>query len=402
MLSLARLPWMNLRGYPVRSGILAFFSMLMAMVMFGGTLIVCGIDRGLGTVESRLGADIMVTPADASSDFDAQAFLVGAEPSYFYMDEGVAGEVAGVDGVGAASPQLFLATARASCCSGRYQVIAFDPATDFTIQPWISDTSGASSLGDMEVVVGANVGVSDPENFSLFGHRLRVVAQFDQTGSTLDNAVYANFDTARILIDSSLKKGLNKYTSLDTDHIISSVMVRVEPGRDVNAVASDIAARVPGVSVATSTTLVSGISRSLDNTSRTVTTLIALVWGVGLVMMTLMFVMMVVERKREFGTLLVVGAHRRLVSRVIALEAVILNAAGGALGILISGVLIVSFSGLVQQTIGIGFLVPSLAVIAALVALVLASMGLVALVSSWIALRCLNMADASALLKEGE
>ena len=402
MLSLARLPWMNLRGYPVRSGILAFFSMLMAMVMFGGTMIVCGIDRGLGTVESRLGADIMVTPADASSDFDAQAFLVGAEPSYFYMDEGVAGEVAGIDGVGAASPQLFLATARASCCSGRYQVIAFDPATDFTIQPWISDTSGASSLGDMEVVVGANVGVSDPENFSLFGHRLRVVAQFDQTGSTLDNAVYANFDTARILIDSSLKKGLNKYTSLDTDHIISSVMVRVEPGRDVNAVASDIAARVPGVSVATSTTLVSGISRSLDNTSRTVTTLIALVWGVGLVMMTLMFVMMVVERKREFGTLLVVGAHRRLVSRVIALEAVILNAAGGALGILISGVLIVSFSGLVQQTIGIGFLVPSLAVIAALVALVLASMGLVALVSSWIALRCLNMADASALLKEGE
>ncbi|WP_314803852.1 ABC transporter permease [Actinomyces bouchesdurhonensis] len=402
MLSLARLPWMNLRGYPVRSGILAFFSVLMAMVMFGGTLIVCGIDRGLGTVESRLGADIMVTPADASSDFDAQAFLVGAEPSYFYMDEGVAGEVAGVDGVGAASPQLFLATARASCCSGRYQVIAFDPATDFTIQPWISDTSGASSLGDMEVVVGANVGVSDPENFSLFGHRLRVVAQFDQTGSTLDNAVYANFDTARILIDSSLEKGLNKYTSLDTDHIISSVMVRVEPGRDVNAVASDIAARVPGVSVATSTTLVSGISRSLDNTSRTVTTLIALVWGVGLVMMTLMFVMMVVERKREFGTLLVVGAHRRLVSRVIALEAVILNAAGGALGILISGVLIVSFSGLVQQTIGIGFLVPSLAVIAALVALVLASMGLVALVSSWIALRCLNMADASALLKEGE
>ena len=402
MLSLARLPWMNLRGYPVRSGILAFFSMLMAMVMFGGTMIVCGIDRGLGTVESRLGADIMVTPADASSDFDAQAFLVGAEPSYFYMDEGVAGEVAGVDGVGAASPQLFLATARASCCSGRYQVIAFDPATDFTIQPWISDTSGASSLGDMEVVVGANVGVSDPENFSLFGHRLRVVAQFDQTGSTLDNAVYANFDTARILIDSSLEKGLNKYTSLDTDHIISSVMVRVEPGRDVNAVASDIAARVPGVSVATSTTLVSGISRSLDNTSRTVTTLIALVWGVGLVMMTLMFVMMVVERKREFGTLLVVGAHRRLVSRVIALEAVILNAAGGALGILISGVLIVSFSGLVQQTIGIGFLVPSLAVIAALVALVLASMGLVALVSSWIALRCLNMAGASALLKEGE
>ena len=161
MLSLSRLPWMNLRGYPVRSGTLVLFSALMTMVVFGGTMLVTGIDRGLHTVESRLGADIVVTPADAD-DFDAQAFLVSPEPSYFYMDEGVRDEVAAVDGVESASAQLFLATARASCCSGRYQVIAFDPATDVTIQPWISDTAGDVKLGDMEVIVGANVGVADP------------------------------------------------------------------------------------------------------------------------------------------------------------------------------------------------------------------------------------------------
>ena len=79
-----------------------------------------------------------------------------------------------------------------------------------------------------------------------------------------------------------------------------------------------------------------------------------------------------------------------------------MNAAGAAVGVVVSGVLIASFSGLVRQTIGVGFLVPSLPVISGLAVGALASMGVVALVSTWIALRTLHTADASALLKEGE
>ena len=107
MLSLSRLPWMNLRGYPVRTGTLMVFSMLMTMTIFGGTLVVQGIEHGLRTTQSRLGADIMVTPAEADTDFDAQTFLVSAEPSYFYMDASAREAVAAVDGVEAASSQLF-------------------------------------------------------------------------------------------------------------------------------------------------------------------------------------------------------------------------------------------------------------------------------------------------------
>ncbi len=269
MLSLSRLPWMNLRGYPVRTGTLVLFSMLMTMTIFGGTLVVQGIEHGLRTTQSRLGADIMVTPDEADTDFDAQTFLVNAEPSYFYMDASTREAVAAVDGVEAASSQLFLASARASCCSGRYQVIAYDPATDFTIQPWMNDAVGQTQLGENEVIVGANVLANDPDNFQLFDNTLRVVGQFDPTGSTLDNAVYMNFETAKKVIDSSLRKGLNKYSTLETDRIISSVMVKVAPGYDAEAVAAQIREQVPGVSVATSTKLVSGIAASLDATSRT-------------------------------------------------------------------------------------------------------------------------------------
>ena len=402
MLSLRRLPWMNLRGYPVRTGTLVLFSALMTMTIFGGTMLVQGIERGLATVQSRLGADIMVTPADAGNDFDAQSFLVHAEASYFYMPTSTSEAVAAVDGVQSSSPQLFLASARASCCSGRYQVIAFDPGSDFTVQPWIADSVGQAQLGHMDVIVGANVSVYDTDNFALFGQRLHVVGKFDPTGSTLDNAVYTNFDTAKILIDSSLRKGLNKYTSLDTDDIISSVMVKVAPGRDIDAVAADIERSVPGVSVTTSTRMVSGIAQSLEATSRTVVTLIALVWGVGLLMITLIFVMMIIERKREFASLIVAGAHRGLVSRIILAESLTVNAIGGVAGIVISGVLIASFSGLVRQTIGTGFLVPPITTMALLALASLAAIAVVAVVASWISVRSIRAMDAGSLLKEGE
>lgn len=402
MLSLSRLPWMNLRGYPVRTGTLMVFSMLMTMTIFGGTLVVQGIEHGLRTTQSRLGADIMVTPAEADTEFDAQTFLVSAEPSYFYMDASAREAVAAVDGVEAASSQLFLASARASCCSGRYQVIAYDPATDFTIQPWMSDAVGQTQLGDNEVIVGANVLANDPNNFQLFDNTLTVVGQFDPTGSTLDNAVYMNFETAKKVIDSSLRKGLNKYSTLETDRIISSVMVKVAPGYDAEAVAAQIREQVPGVAVATSTKLVSGIAQSLDATSRTVTVLIGVAWGVGLLMITLMFVLMIVERRKEFATLITAGAHRRMISRIIIQEALAVNIVGCVGGIVVSGVLLVSFSGLVRQSLGGGFLVPSLPTLALLALGALAAVGLVALVSSWIALRYVTTMDASLALKEGE
>lgn len=402
MLSLSALPWMNLRGYPVRTGTLIVFSMLMTMTIFGGTLVIQGIEHGLRTVQSRLGADIMVTPAQADTDFDAQTFLVSAEPSYFYMEAATREKVASIDGVEAASSQLFLASARASCCSGRYQVIAYDPSTDFTIQPWMSDAVGRTQLGDNEVIVGANVLANDPNNFQLFDNTLTVVGQFDPTGSNLDNAVYMNFDTAKMVIDSSLRKGLNKYSTLETDNIISTVMVKVKAGHDAEAVAAQISQQVPGVSVATSTNLVSGIAQSLDATSRTVTVLIALAWAVGLLMITLVFVLMIQERRREFATLIAAGAHRRMISGIIIREALAVNFLGGAGGIVVSGVLLVSFSGLVREGLGGGFLVPSVPTMALLALGALASVGFVALVSSWIALRYVTRMDASLALKEGE
>ena len=91
-----------------------------------------------------------------------------------------------------------------------------------------------------------------------------------------------------------------------------------------------------------------------------------------------------------------------MIAGIIVREALAVNGVGGIAGIVVSGALLVSFSGLVGQSLGAGFLVPSLPTMALLALASLASVGLVALISSWIALRFVTTMDASLLLKEGE
>ena len=67
----------------------------------------------------------MVTPESAKNEFDAQTVLLKTEPGYFYMDASVVDEIRSIEGVEAASPQLFLASAKAGCCSARLQMIAW-------------------------------------------------------------------------------------------------------------------------------------------------------------------------------------------------------------------------------------------------------------------------------------
>ena len=85
---------MNLRGHPARTAALIVFTALMTLVVFGGALVVQGVRQSLETVRARLGADILVVPDDAGSEFDAQTALIQAEPGYFYMGADVLGRVA--------------------------------------------------------------------------------------------------------------------------------------------------------------------------------------------------------------------------------------------------------------------------------------------------------------------
>lgn len=405
MLTRNTLPLRNLRGNGGRTAALLAFAALMAAAVFGGALLIGGVRGGLDTVTARLGADILVTPDSAKNDFDAQTALLQAEPGYFYMDASVADQVAALDGVERVSPQLFLASAKSGCCSARLQMIGFDPASDFTIQPWIADTTVTGDMGLMDVVVGSNVdwsSVSQNGTLRFYDSECRVIGQFAPTGSTLDSAVYMNFDTCKALIAACREKGMFRYENLDADRAVSAVLVRLAPGADAAAVAARINETIPGVTAVASTRMVAGIADSLRTVSAAVTALIALVWGLGLGLTVLLFVLMMGERRREFAGLRAMGMSRRMVSALVAREALTVGALGGLAGIGLSGLVIFSFSRLIGQGLGVGFLIPGAGQTALLAAAGLASVLAASALAAGIAAGRLHRMDASLILKEGE
>lgn len=402
MISLKNLPWRNLKGYAGRTVALLLFSALMSIAAFGGGILTRGIRNGLATVEGRLGADIMVTPGNAKNEFDAQSVLLQAEPGYFFMDDGVLTELAEIDGVEQLSPQLFMASTKSGCCSARLQMIAYDPATDFTVQPWIRETYGSGTVGRMDVVVGSNVTVYESGLIRFYDNDCRIVGQFAPTGSTLDNCVYMNFDTVRELISASYVKGLNSHTDYDPEHSISAVMIRVTPGADIEAVADAIRTQVPDAAVTTSKSMVSGIADSLDRISGSIGLFIWVFWVLGLVMAALIFNLLIRERRREFATLAAMGAGRKTISALVTKEALLVNLLGGTVGIVLSAAILVLFRSLIEQQLGVGVVLPSAGSILLWAAAVLLSAVLAAVVSSRFAVRSIGKTDVSQVLKEGE
>ncbi|WP_243856669.1 MULTISPECIES: FtsX-like permease family protein [Actinomyces] len=398
------LPWHNLRGYPARTAALLALTGLMAVAAFGGGLVIQGVRQGLDLARTRLGADILVTPEDTGTGFNPQQALLTAEPDYFYMDADVVAQVAAVEGVRRVSAQLYLASAKSSCCSSRLQLIAFDPATDFTIQPWIADSRGGAGddggVGDMEVVVGANVTISD--SLTLFDHDLRIAGQLAPSGTSLDSAVYMTRDTFATVLKASFDKNLNRYGYVNADDVVSAVTVDLADDADPDAVAAAIAAQVYGVTVTTASGMVAGVAASLESAARTVTAIVALIWGLGLAVTVLVHALVVHERRRELATLTALGAGDRAVARTVVAEAVIVNLTGALTGIVVAGVLVPSFATAIGQALGVGLVLPGVGAVVLIAVATLAGAVLAAALSAAISLRRTHRMDPSLVLKEGE
>ena len=403
-MKLRQLPLKNLLRRPGRTAALVLLTAFLALSVFCGSVVVRSLQSGLDSLEARLGADIIVMPATAESKVSFKNMLLQGTTGAFYMDASVVDEIRSIEGVEAASPQLFLASAKAGCCSARLQMIAYDPATDFTIRPWINDTSVSKEPGLMDVIIGSNVSWTSAATDNVirfYDTECNVIGQFEPTGSTLDSAVYMNFDTCKALIQACRDKGMFKYENLDGDKVISSVMVRVAPGYDSETVAEAIRNRVPGVSVATASNMVSGIADSLDHISVYVFALTAVLWLLGLMMTVLIFTMMMSARKREFASLRAMGASREILSGIVVREALMVNLLGGVAGILLTMVILFSFRTLIGEVIGAGFVLPSFPKIGLLAAAALASVMLAAALSARISVHRVNTMDAGLVLKEG-
>ena len=151
-LTCATLAFANVRRKPMRTVGLAIIVAVFAFALFCGSMLTQSLKSGIESMSGRIGADLMVVPRGSGTDL--QNSLLRSEPSTFYLEDDIIDGLSSIDGVAQTSPQLFIASLNAACCTVPVQLIGYDPDTDFTITPWMTNTM-SEPLSSGQVVVGS-------------------------------------------------------------------------------------------------------------------------------------------------------------------------------------------------------------------------------------------------------
>ncbi|MBN1978935.1 MAG: ABC transporter permease [Anaerolineae bacterium] len=310
------------------------------------TLVVRDAEAELRRNLSRMGADIIVIPwGTMSQDFDG-AHLVGMMTDRWmpraYMDR-----IAAVPGVEIVSPQLYLSTLADSpfCSLPEMYLVAYDPVTDFVLEPWLEhDPIGNLRLG--EAVGGAAVfDPGDGQNIQVYGYPLKLVRTLEETGGDVDQVLFVSFDTAQAILEQVQSQPRPAFEIAPAS--ISTAMVKVRLGSDPHEVAVRILEQVPSVVPIESTGFFQTQRGQMVGLLRIVLLLAGLTWVLATLFMGLVFSLAANERRREIAMLRALGATEPLVLRMLLLEGVALALSGGATGV----GLIVLVAGLFQEQI---------------------------------------------------
>ena len=357
-MNLTRLALRNISGSAFRSWVVAICAFLVAGFAIAIMLILRGTENSLRLVNERLGADIIVVPVGASTEVET-ALLMG-DPVEVWMPKGNLEKIAAVPGVATASPQLYLSTlSNASCCSvSSMFLVAYDPETDFTIEPWLENTIGRGlDLG--EVVGGTYVFVPEGEqNIKIYGYFVTLKANIEPTGTGMDQSMFLTFETAQDI--ARLSSELAEKPLVIPQDSISSILVRLEPGTDPMVVSEEIMRQVSGVTPVTSPNMFQAYRQQMNGLLASVLMVLGITLVLSGLLIGLVFSMAANERRRELGVLRAMGATRNFVLRSLLLEASLLALEGGLAGISFATLVIFLFRDLIMRSFGFPFLLPDL------------------------------------------
>ncbi|MBI5300811.1 MAG: ABC transporter permease [Chloroflexi bacterium] len=355
-LSLPYLVIQNIKRRPYRTAAIVLSVAIAIGTLFAITLTMRGVQNSLQVGLARLGADLIVVPRGQHVSAQ-EAFVVG-QPTTFYMNQSVQDQVAKLPGVERVSSQVFVKTlTNASCCVGEFFLVSFDPRTDFTIYPWLTSHLEGHTLRSDEILVGDRILLFPGETALFYGSAFKIVAVLEATGMGLDRTVFVPLDGLREMIAASPERAEQALTIAPNQ--ISTVLVRVEPGTDQNNVAELIESKIPDVQAITTSRMTFAVNQQFSGLLQIIFVVTASLWIMALIVIALIFTLSVNERQRELGLLRAMGAHKRFVLRLIIGEAMLLTGLGGVIGLCVSGALLLSYQGLLEQRLHIPFLLPS-------------------------------------------
>jgi putative ABC transport system permease protein len=343
----------NLKARPVRTACLAAVVTILAFTLFGGSILALNLRQGLDTMTKRFGADLMVVPKGTSEE--AQAILLRGGTGYFYFNADITGKIAGIEGITCASPQYFLASLSAECCDAPVQLIAYDPATDFAVQPWIAEKY-RGTVEDGHMVVGSRITLRSNGTIQLFNHEYPVAAQLSTSASGFDTSIFMTMNTMRQLIDRAHGEKYNFLADKYEGEIISAVLVKVNSSEAPSQAAYRIRQETGGVDVLVSQGIFSALAATLSGLVSYIHIFSAALWILAVLILAAVFSGSVHERKKEFALLRILGATRKKLVAIVLTESSLAGLAGGLAGIVLASLAVFPFSTLISERLELPYL----------------------------------------------
>lgn len=325
----------NLLHRKYRSIGLMLLVTLLSFFILLGTVFTQSMQNGITNMKDRFGADFMIVPKNYKQGMEA--ILLKGEPSCFYFSKNVETNLEKVEGISEITSQFFLTSISAECCDTPVQLIGIDPETDFAVQPWIRQVYD-ETLKKGEIIAGSKIDLDGKDRLKFFDREYPIVAQLDDTGTGLDEAVFTSKETMEQMFNDAKAKGLRFVEDVNPTEDISSVLLRIEPGYDRTKLKKEIRKQVGAVRIIEADEMIGSMANKLENMSGVLYILIVLFWIIHIAVLFLMFSVSANERKKEFAIYRVLGSTKRYLARMLSLEGLIVCFFGAVAGTVLATV----------------------------------------------------------------
>ncbi|MBR2207440.1 MAG: ABC transporter permease [Synergistaceae bacterium] len=282
------------------------FCLLLAAIIFmcfiaAGTVFILNLSYDIQNASDKLGADIMIVPAGYDPRIDS--ILLSGKPSASYLPENsleiiknlAREKILGIEKI---SPQIFMATLRASCCAYPVQIMGIDYDSDFIIKSWL-DKNFERGLNDDEIILGFHSKGNVGDEIIFFDKPLKIVGKLERTGMGIDSSVFTNRYT---IIDLSKAADKIKTQKLaENNNLISVIMLKLKAGEDSQATAKALNRELnsQGMYALFSKKFVSNISSTLVITAHIVKYFSVVLWLTAAIIITALLFSLRAGKKKE-------------------------------------------------------------------------------------------------------
>ncbi|HEY9871342.1 MAG TPA: ABC transporter permease, partial [Candidatus Obscuribacterales bacterium] len=246
----ARIAFQNLLRKPARTLMLLLAVGLGTGAVFASLVVARGIEASMENSFARMGADLVVVPADAMVNITSA--LLTVQPTESALDAGLVDTIAKMNGVERVAPQTIY---RVPLMSGmpkqKVNLIAFDPARDFTVIPWVV-THLERPMEPGDLLSGGRRAETTGQEIAPCGVPVTIYGKLGRSGvGPLDESLFATYDTVAAIA----RRSAGRATAIQnfSPARISAVLVRLQFGATPEQVRFAIA-RLPGVKVVSGAT----------------------------------------------------------------------------------------------------------------------------------------------------